>query len=229
LMLSNHTSGLPRLPEDFFKHVKDAANPYKDYDIHLVYSYLKHYKPTVKPGEQYSYSNFAVGLLGTILEHVSSESFEQMLTQMITQPLNMTNTAQHLSLFQKPRFVSVYNEDGAETEHWDWDALASAGSLNSSLSNLLLYAEANMAKPTTRLTKALNLTHQITYNLAPKVGLAWHIMSVDGVDYYFHDGGTGGSSTFFAFNIEKNIAVVVLSNATESTYAVGADILKLIQ
>jgi len=230
LMLINHTSGLPRLPEDFFKHVTDAANPYKDYTEAMAYSYLKHYKATVKPGTQYLYSNFAAGVLGIILEHISGgENYEQMVSQMITQPLNMSNTAQHLSLFQRPRFVTVYNEDGIETEHWDWDALASAGALNSSLNNLLLYAETNMAKPTTRLTKALNLTHQITYNLAPKVGLAWHIITVNGVDYYFHDGGTGGSSTFFAFNIEKNIAVVVLSNAAESTYAVGVDILKLIQ
>lgn len=229
LMLSNHTSGLPRLPEDFFTHVRDAANPYKDYNISLLYSYLKHYKSTAKPGVQYAYSNLAVGLLGIILEHVSSESFEQMVSQMITQPLNMTNTAQHLSLFQKPRFVTVYNEDGIETEHWDWDALASAGALNSSLNNLLLFAQANLTKPTTRLTKALALTHQLTYNMPPKVGLAWHIITVDGVDYYFHDGGTGGSSTFFAFNMEKNIAVIILSNAVESTNAVGVDILKQIQ
>jgi CubicO group peptidase (beta-lactamase class C family) len=225
-MLSNHTSGLPRLPEDFFSHVKDGANPYKDYTEDIMFSYLKHYKPTVTPGETYSYSNFAVGLLGNILEHVSSKNYEQMVAEMITQPLNMSATYQYLPHIIKQRFTAVYNEDGTETPHWDWDALASAGALNSSLNDLLLYAKANMAKPTTRLTKAMTLTHQVTYNKAPKVGLGWHIITVNNIDYYFHDGGTGGSSTFFAFNIEKQTAVIILSNCAESTYNMGVDILK---
>lgn len=229
LMLSNHTSGFPRLPEDFFTHVTDAANPYLDYNENLMFAYLKHYKPVGKPGEQYLYSNFAAGLLGKILEHISGESYEQMVTEMITQPLNMTETAQHIKSILKPRIVQVYNEDGVETPHWYWDALASAGSLNSSLNDLLLYAKANMAKPTTRLTKAMTLTHQVTYNQAPKVGLGWHIITVNNIDYYFHDGGTGGSSTFFAFNIEKNTAVIILSNSIESTYNMGIDILKQLQ
>lgn len=229
-MLSNHTSGLPRLPEDFFTHAKDAADPYKDYTEDLMFSYLKNCKPVTKPGVQYVYSNFAVGLLGDILEHVSGgQTYTQMLTEMITKPLYMESTAQHLTNLLKPRFVPVYNEDGAETLHWDWDALAPAGALNSSLNDLLIYAKANMAKPTTRLTKALALTHQITYDKTPKVGLGWHIITVNGVDYYFHDGGTGGSSTFFAFNIEKNIAVILLSNSAASTYATGVDILKQLQ
>jgi CubicO group peptidase (beta-lactamase class C family) len=228
-MLSNHTSGLSRLPEDFATHAKDATNPYKDYNEDMIFSYLKHCKLAGKPGETYLYSNFAVGLLGNILEHVSAENYQQMVSQMITTPLNMTATAQHPSRIIRSRVTTVYNEDGLETPHWDWDALAPAGALNSSLNDLLLFAKANMAKPTTRLTKALTLTHQITYNKAPKVGLGWHIITVNNIDYFFHDGGTGGSSTFFAFNIEKQTAVIILSNCAESTYATGVDILKQLQ
>lgn len=230
LMLSNHTSGLPRLPEDFGKHVRDAANPYQYYTQDLMFSYLKHYKTTAKPGVEYSYSNFAVGLLGKILEHVSGgESYEQMVTEMITKPLNMNETAQHETHMQKSEMVPVYSEDGAETPNWDWDALAPAGAFNSSMNDLLIYARANLTKNLTRLGKAIELTHQITYTKEPSVGLGWHVITVNGVAYYFHDGGTGGSSTFFAFNIEKNIAVIALSNSAESTYNMGIDILKQLQ
>lgn len=83
-----------------------------------------------------------------------------------------------------------------------------------------------MAKPTTKLTKAMALTHQATYNKDVRVGLGWHIITVNNVDYYFHDGDTGGSSSFMAYNIEKNIGVIILSNAIENTYAVGVDILR---
>jgi hypothetical protein len=61
------------------------------------------------------------------------------------------------------------------------------------------------------------------------MGLAWHIILVDGVEYYFHNGGTYGSSSFLAFNTQKNLAVIVLSNAAESTDAIGTGILKKLQ
>ena len=40
-----------------------------------------------------------------------------------------------------------------------------------------------------------------------KIAMAWHIITVNGVDYIFHNGGTNGSSSFLAFNAEKNLAI----------------------
>jgi CubicO group peptidase (beta-lactamase class C family) len=228
-MLANHTSGLPRLPEDFFSHATDALNPYRDYTKKFMFSYLKTCKLTTKPGEQYNYSNFAAGLLGEILAHVSGKTYEQMVTDIITKPLLMNSTVQYITPLLKPRLVTVYNEAGNQTPAWDWDVLAPAGALRSTVNNMLIYAKANMTTAPTRLSKAMALTHQITYNKDTKVALGWHIIVVNGTEYYFHDGGTGGSSTFLAFNIEKNIAVVLLSNCAESTYAAGVDILKQLQ
>jgi CubicO group peptidase (beta-lactamase class C family) len=61
------------------------------------------------------------------------------------------------------------------------------------------------------------------------VGLGWHIIPIAGVNYYFHNGGTGGSSSFMAYNIDNGLAIVILSNATASTDATGAGILKALQ
>ena len=63
-MLSNHTSGLPQLPDNFENHSSDPYDPYKDYNKQHLFSYLKDCKPNGKPGETYAYSNLAVGLLG---------------------------------------------------------------------------------------------------------------------------------------------------------------------
>ena len=227
--LSNHTSGLPSLPPDFFAHVTDTLNPYKDYDKKLLFAYLKTCTLNSKPGEKYVYSNMAVGLLGDILEHISGKTYEQLITENITQPLQMSSTVQHITPLLKPRFVSVYNEDGKQTQAWDFSALAPCGSLKSTVSNLLVYAKANMVKSNTKLSKAFELTHQVTFDKDIKVGLAWHIIKVDGVEYYFHNGGTYGSSSFLAFNAEKNIAVVILSNCGESVDEVGTGILRKLQ
>jgi CubicO group peptidase (beta-lactamase class C family) len=229
LMLSNHTSGLPRLPDNFEYHSSDPLDPYKDYSKQYLFEYLKTCKLNGKPGETYAYSNLAVGLLGTVLEQVSGKSFEQMVEDIICKPLGMNSTIQHLTPQLKPHFVSVYNEDGKSTSPWNFSALAACGSLKSSLNDLLIYVKANMAKSDTKLSKAFDLTHQITFSKDAKLGLGWHIIVVNNVEYDFHNGGTYGCSTFMAFNSDKNIAVVVLSNAATSVDAMATELIKKLQ
>ena len=224
LNLCNHTSGLARIPDNLISHAADALNPYKDYTKELLYTYLKTCKLESKPGEKYAYSNLAVGLLGSILENVSGELFSQMVRDIICKPLGMFSTDQYLNPLLMPRSVQVYNANGQPTEAWDFDVLAPCGALKSTLNDMMLYAKANLHPGADELSKAIELTHKITFNKDVKIGLAWHVIKVDGVEYYFHNGGTNGSSSFLAFNPEKNIAVVVLSNAAESTDALGTGI-----
>jgi len=226
LHLSNHTSGLARIPDNLISHATDAANPYKDYTAELLYQYLKTCRLESKPGEKYSYSNLAVGLLGNILEKMSGKPFEQMVMEVICKPLGMFSTDQYLNPLLSPRFVQVYNTYGDPTEAWDYDVLAPCGALRSTVNDLLIYAKANLHPGTDPLSKAIELTQKITFNKDVKIGLAWHIIVVNGVNYYFHNGGTNGSSSFLAFNPEKNIAVVILSNCAESTDELGRGILE---
>jgi CubicO group peptidase (beta-lactamase class C family) len=226
LNLSNHTSGLARIPDNLISHATDATNPYKDYTRELLYQYLKTCKPESKPGEKYAYSNMAVGLLGNILENISRKTFEQMVIDIICKPLGMFSTDQYLNPLLFPRFVQVYNTYGEPTEAWDFDVLAPCGALRSTVNDMLIYAKANLHPGTDTLSRAIELTHKVTFNKDVKIGLAWHIIIVNGVNYYFHNGGTNGSSSFLAFNPEKNIAIVVLSNAVESTDELGTGILR---
>ncbi len=228
-MLSNHTSGLARIPDNLISHASDALNPYKDYTKELLYSYLKTCKLESTPGEKYAYSNLAVGLLGNILETVNAETYAQMVRDIICKPLNIFNTDQNINPLAAPRFVQVYDKNGQPVTGWDFDVLAACGALRSTLNDMLIYAKANMHPGTDELSKAFMLTQKVTFNKDVKVGLAWHIITVDGVEYTFHNGGTNGSSSFVAFNADKNIAVVILSNAAESTDGLGTGILRRIQ
>jgi CubicO group peptidase (beta-lactamase class C family) len=229
LELINHTSGLERLPDNLIPHATDPLNPYKDYNQQLLYTYLKTCKLKSKPGEQYAYSNLGVGLLGSILETISQETFEQMVHDVICKPLGMFSTSQYLNPLLAPRFVQVYNAGAQPTPAWDFDVLAACGALKSTLNDMLLYAKANLHPGNDKLSKAIELTHHITFTKDVRIAMAWHIITVNGMDYIFHNGGTNGSSSFLAFNADKNIAVVVLSNAVESTDAVGTGILTAIQ
>jgi CubicO group peptidase (beta-lactamase class C family) len=104
--------------------------------------------------------------------------------------------------------------------------LSSCGALKSTMNDMLLYAKANLSAGTDSLSKAIALTHKLTFTKDVKIAMAWHIITVNGVGYYFHNGGTNGSSSFLAFNADKKVAVVVLSNAAESTDALGTGILQ---
>jgi CubicO group peptidase (beta-lactamase class C family) len=228
-MLSNHTSGLARLPDNLISHATDALNPYKDYTKELLYAYLKTCKLASKPGEKYAYSNLAVGLLGNILETVNAETYAQMVRDVICKPLNIFSTDQNLNPLGAPRFVQVYDKNGQPVNAWDFDVLAACSALRSTLSDMLVYTKANMHPGTDELSKAFQLAQKITFSKDVKIGLAWHFIIVDGVAYCFHNGATNGSSSFVAFNADKNIAVVILSNAAESTDALGTGILRKIQ
>jgi CubicO group peptidase (beta-lactamase class C family) len=152
-----------------------------------------------------------------------------MVHDVVTKPLRMLSTSQYINPLALPRAVQVYNQAGIPTEPWDFDVLAPCGALRSTLNDMLIYSQANLHPGTDELSKAIALTHKITFNKDVKVGLAWHIITLNGLEYIFHNGGTNGSSSFLAFNTDKNIAIVILSNCAESTDLVGAGILKAIQ
>ena len=131
-MLANHTSGLARMFDNWPDNT-DSLNPYRSYDKNLLFSYIKTCKLENAPGAVYSYSNTGAGLLGVILEGISGKSYEQMVEEIICKPLHMSNTAQHLNASQKQQFVSVYDENGNAVPAWDFDAMAPAGALRSSV------------------------------------------------------------------------------------------------
>ena len=228
-MLSNHTSGLSRLPDNFEFHSSDPYDPYKDYTKKHLYEYLKTCKLNSMPGENYAYSNFGIGLLGSILEQVSGKTFEEMVKEVICNPLGMRNTGQHLTAAQRQNFVTVYNEDGKATSPWTFQVLAACGALKSTLEDMLLYLKANMNQAPSALSQAIWLTHKITYDKDIKLGLGWHMIVVNGVEYYFHDGATYGCSSFLAFDIEKKLGIVVLSNSGISTNDLGVNLIKRLQ
>lgn len=224
--LSNHTSGLSGLPDNFDHKSSDLTNPYKNYTKELFFASLKTVKLNSVPGEVNVYSNQAVGLLGIILERVSGKTYEELIKEVITGPLKMESTFQHLTPELAKRFVKVYDIEAELTNAWDFDALAAAGCLRSTTNDMLIYAKNNIESENPELSKSFALTHEITFSKGPVVGLGWHVLSLKGDNYYWHNGGTGGSRSFLIMSLDKKIAVVVLSNTAVDADNVGVKILR---
>ena len=81
LHLATHTSGLPRLPDNFNATVKDEQNPYVTYKASDLYKDLATAKLSCEPGSKSDYSNYGFGLLGHILELASHKSYEEAVKE----------------------------------------------------------------------------------------------------------------------------------------------------
>ncbi|WP_257668040.1 serine hydrolase domain-containing protein [Parapedobacter tibetensis] len=225
--LANHTSGLPRLPTNINATATDSLNPYKGYTKEHLYTYLKTYKAAIAPDSIYQYSNLGFGILGDILSSIYGKPFNEMIQEIICQPLGLKNTTEHPDT-DTQYVAKVYNKKGVETPLWTFNAITAHGSLKSTVPDLLTYAKAHFKMPETDLENALALTRQFTYFNPPDtdIGLAWHMTLIGGELVYRHVGETYGSSSFIAFSPDKKVAVVVLSNAAETVEPTGMAIIR---
>jgi CubicO group peptidase (beta-lactamase class C family) len=225
--LSNHSSGFPRLPMNLYKKGDDANNPYQNYDAGRLFSYLKTFKPYREVGVNYEYSNFAVGLLGTILAQQNQLSYEELLLQKICKPLNLRNTKISLDTTDKNNFAQGFDEKGKATSAWDLNTLAGAGGIRSTTNDMAKFVEANMTKAPKQIQEAIELSQKVSFESGQNiVGLGWHIAKRKERTIYQHSGGTGGFRTFVGFDKERQIGVVVLSNSAEEVAMIGMGMFK---
>lgn len=222
--VASQTSGLPRLPDNFAP--KDATNPYAGYAADRMYEFLGKYKLTRAPGE-YEYSNFGMGMLGTILAKKAGQPYEQLVVDRICKPLNMQDTRITLTDEQRQRLAPPYNRQLLPEKNWDFDALAACGALRSTTNDLLKFADASLSKDQRPVVAAIHEAWKPRYGKPGQigVGLGWHIAR-DNVTR-FHDGMTGGySSAIFVFAPTRLAVVVLCNTATSHTSELAEKILQ---
>ena len=217
LDLATQSSGLPRLPANFAP--ADPANPYADYTPQQLYSFLSSYKLTRAPGAKYEYSNLGMGLLGYALAQRARTSFEALLTQRILAPLGLRDTRITLTPEQLTRFATGHSVDGKVAAPWSLPTLAGAGALRSTANDLLTFVDANLDTGSAPVTVALRNSRRIARHGAagePDLGLAWNHLHDAGGDIVWHNGMTGGFSSFIAIDSISHRGVVVLANTASA-------------
>ena len=209
LNLMNHTSGLPRLPENM--KLDSSRQPYENYGASNLISFLKNCKP--KPNAQYEYSNLGGGLAGVLAERISGKNYAALLDQYIFLPFKMETPANTFAATQNKSTGYFAKDD--KTPYWNMNVLAPAGGLKCTGNEMLTYLQ-NMCFPKTGNSKTIvdKLTEQ-TFAVNPKIaiGRGWHIFNdKDKPLFYWHNGGTFGFSTFCAFTKDKSKAIIVVVN-----------------
>ena len=222
--LSDHTSGLPRMPDNF--DPKDFSNPYADYTVEQMYAFLSGYQLPRDVGAEYEYSNLAQGLLGHILALNAGTSYEDLMISTIAGPLGMNETKIVFDENMKKN-LAIGHSGGREVSNWDIPTLAGAGGIRSSVYDMLKFLAANIGLTQTPLRSAMDKSHETRHFKAgeARVGLAWHISKGKSGDVIWHNGGTGGYRTFAGFVKETQKGVVVFTNSTEGADDIGFKLL----
>ena len=222
--LSDHTSGIPRLPANMAP--ANPKNPYADYSVEQMYVFISSYEPTREVGAAYEYSNLAQGLLGHILALHANLPYEQLVMNEIAQPLEMEETGITLSLPMQHN-LAIGHAGSTETDNWDIPTLAGAGALRSSTSDMVKFLAANLGLTETSLRESMELTHRVRHSQAGemRVGLGWHIKAGKEGDVIWHNGGTGGYRAFAGLVKETGKGVVVLTNSSISVDDIGFHLL----
>jgi D-alanyl-D-alanine-carboxypeptidase/D-alanyl-D-alanine-endopeptidase len=225
--LATHTSGLPRMPDNF--HPKDAENPYADYTLDQMYEFLSNYTLPRDIGSEYEYSNYGAALLGQMLSLKSGTNYEELVERRVCRPLGMTNTAITLHAEMKARFAPGHNRAGRPVANWDLPTFAGAGALRSTDRDLLKFAAANLGLTKTSLEAAMELQQTPLHTAGSptmRIGLAWHIANKFGTELIWHNGGTGGYHSFIGLDKRRKLGVVVLANSENSIDDIGFHLLE---
>lgn len=222
--LATHRSSLPRLPANM--RPADGANPYADYTVEQMHEFLTGYSLTRDIGEQYEYSNLAVGLLGHLLAAAAEMEYEDLVRERILDPLGMSMSGITLTP-EMEEWLAIGHSEGRPVSNWDIPTLAGAGALRSNAEDMLTFLEANVGEPATDLERAMRVSHAPIMEAGGgnEVGLNWHVLSLGEDRVVWHNGGTGGYRTFAGFDPDRGVAVVVLTNSIEGADDIGFHLL----
>ena len=158
---------------------------------------------------EFQYSNFGISVLGLILEEVYDKDFTTLMNEFITDEIGQKNTK-----------VAICK--GNLDKYWNWkkdDGYIPAGAIISNIEDMAKYLQiylnsdekyiVNTYTPKKEIHVDNYMYNKLDINM-DEVAMAWMIDSEK--NFVWHNGATSNFNSYIAFNKEKNIGIVILSN-----------------
>jgi serine-type D-Ala-D-Ala carboxypeptidase/endopeptidase len=222
--LATHTSGLPDLPPkpNITNIISNIMYPNTRQQL---YESLSNVTLTHTPGSNFSYSDMGMALLGDILASKAGMPYEQLVIDKILNVLGMNSTRITLSDSTLLSRLALGHLNGTEIPPMFPNpafppALAPAGSLHSTASDLVKYLSANTGLIKTILDNAMQDSHKIRLYTNQSevegydvyVGLGWFTTTNFGSQIIWHNGEVFGYNAFAGFNPTSQRGVVILAS-----------------
>ncbi|WP_157964083.1 serine hydrolase domain-containing protein [Actinocorallia populi] len=224
--LATHTSGLPRLPKGMLlTSLLDPRkpDPYAGCSAEFLLEGLTRTRLGAVPGTRFRYSNLGAGLLGLALARRAGTSYGELVAEQVCRPLGLANTA-----LDTPGLVQGHDRRRRPVAPWNLADLAGAGGLRSTAADLLVFARAQLDPDSTALAEAVRLTrtegHRVHRFMTVRLG--WMELRKDGSTQLWHNGATGGFTSFLALRPADGTAVAALSDTARSVDRPATDLLR---
>jgi CubicO group peptidase (beta-lactamase class C family) len=207
--LANHTSGLPRMPDNY-AYYPESIYDAKAYSLETLQEYLESDLELISnPGEDYIYSNLGYGILGYLVTNLMNSNYERLLQKLISRPYKLKNTSSNINKIRS-LLVSGKDPQGKVIDNYNYGILSPSGGAYSNISDLTKFIQANFNE-----NEILSLQREETYGWGNfGVALGWHILKIGGsnCEWYFHSGGMEGYRSSVYMDARSKRAVVILSN-----------------
>lgn len=241
--LVTHTSGLPRTPESPFRpraiwNAVTAGDFYRHYTEADLLNLLARKAPGSGTGNDFRYSNTGFGVLGYVLGRRSGLGYSGLINKVFAESLGMKHTAVQSTTSQEAHGAQGYRSYfcfhscclAQRSAPWNFpDCLAGAGGISSTANDMLLFLSANMGRTPSDMTPAMGMSHEVLFSRdADTIGMGWFHGQVpgSGQPMIWHNGGTGGFSSFLGFTADGRFGVCVLSNSARSVDRIAHDLLE---
>ena len=224
--LATHSAALPRLPLNLDPKA-NRANPYAHFTQQDLYRNISQAQFPYALGQKYEYSQYGYAILGHALELRTAKTYETILRETLTTPLNLKSTTTEPNP-QQLKNLARGHLGLAPAENWDYNAMIGDGGIYTSAKDMLQFLGAHLGlfkNSLTPILKPLQARYLTTHLEHTHIGYAWHITQKDADPIHWISGITGGYSAFIGMNILQRKGVVVLSNTSESIDEIGFNLL----
>lgn len=215
--ISTHSSGLPGLPASAAPLRRtlalwlNGANPYGDSLEQLV---------TQAQGVQLKrprtrYSNFGFELLGHALARAAGMSYQDLVRQRITKPLELDVFYVPATPDQlRPGALVGRSRSGRARQPWTGEAVGPAGGIRASILDMARLTAALLDGSAPGVA-ALDPVAEFS-GRSVRIGAAWITLDHNGHLVTWHNGGTGGFRTWLGLDRAGGTAVILMSATSAS-------------
>ena len=190
--------------------------------------------------DRYAYSDLGMGLLGHVLERAAGESYDDLIRELLSDPIKLANTANAPSPSMRTYLATGHDDTRRPVPAWSDTTLVGGTGLRSNLHDLMTLVSANMniiyALPedfteddSTRYHASFDsliVARKPTDEEGVETALGWKVRKdTRDRDIHWLTGRTNGFYAFAAFLKEWRKGVVVLSNSSASVEDIGFHLL----
>ena len=214
--LLHHMSGIPDYyeDEDLYDQLLEIAKNPTNADALELLSGLD--EVIYEPGSEYFYSNTGYEVLGSLVERLSGQPFNQFLQERIFDPLEMKNTFSQPNpkRLREPLIAMSYAEGEEAYPEDDFDNLTGSGSVYTTLGDLLKYDNALYTDQLVSQETQAQAFELAVMNDGQEYpyGFGWDVDEHDGLLYQGHEGAWLAFLSDYLRFPEQRLVVIVLLN-----------------